>query len=352
MGNYKEYRKSVRRERKAARAEERRIDRLARETERASRRGENIRVQSPVAGPVTGGRAEADEYVGQVFGAQPTLWQKINRERREHMPARPLYYVVGLIIVALAVVGIVFIATSVSSFFDSKFKDNSDTAQFNAILTPIAATDPDAFDAVTSADPAQLIDAAIWYILENKNAPDSYSTSRGRMLIPEADVITSLTALFGSEAADKIKLTNVNGYNYVFEYDSANMLYKIPITSIEPVYTPNVTGVERGEDTITVTVEYIQAASWVHGEGQVMTAPTADKTMKVTFRKLSGKYYISAIQTVSATVPETVATPPAAVTVKESETFTRQEYTTVVGTTAAETTAASGNQYLGGDLVW
>ncbi len=351
MGNYREYRKSVRRERKAARAEERRIDRLAREAKRAGARGESP--QQPVSarpGPAYGAD-RADEYVGRVFGAEPTLKQKIRRESREHMPARPLYYAVGLIIVALAIVGIVFIVTSVSSFFDSKFKDNSEIAQFNAILTPIAATDPDAFDAVTSADSAQLIDAAIWYILENKNAPDSYSTSRGRILIPEEDVITSLTALFGSEVADRIKLTNVNGYNYVFEYDSANMLYKIPITSIEPVYTPNVTDVERGEDTITVTVEYIQAASWVHGEGQIMTEPTADKTMKVTFRKLSGKYYISAIQTVSANVPETVAVAPA-VTVRESETFTRQEYTTVAETTTETTTAASGSQFLGGDLVW
>lgn len=353
MSNYSNYRKSVRAERRAARAEERRMDRVAKQAEKYARRTDNpaeVRVSSVNDRPEE--PYDADELVGQLFGNGKPKRRRIVKQRAPREKISPLHFIVGLIVVALALTGIVSITQRVVSGIRERSAKTGDTAQFNAILTPIAATDPDAFDDVSAADGAQLTDAAIWYILESENAPDTYTSYRGSLLIPETDVLTAYTALFGSEAAGGVTLTSVNGYNYTFEYDESNKLFKIPITSIEPIYTPNVTAVERTENTIVVTVEYIQAASWNVGEGAALTKPAADKVMKATFRQLSGKYYIASLQTVSNTVPETIAAANTAPNAHEGETITRAEQTTAATTAAPETTTEGKNQYLGGDVVW
>lgn len=124
------------------------------------------------------------------------------------------------------------------------------------------------------------------------------------MLIPANDVGSAFVSMFGPE----VTLTHktVQGYNCTFEYDTTAKVYKIPVTTIMPIYTPQVTEVKKSGTSLVVTVNYLAAESWAKDDEGNMISPEPDKVMKITFRELQGSYYISAIQTVSSTVPEVI----------------------------------------------
>ena len=262
--------------------------------------------------------------------------KKAKREARETKYPSKLSFLLGLVVLIFALIGVVLTGYLSVKYISSTVESGSEYAKYNTYLTPVAAVDIDPFDDITGADTQQLINASIWLILSNDTTPDTYSYSGGYMLIPSADVESAYISLFGPETKANIVHGTVQGYNCTFEYDSTSKMYKIPVTTISPVYTPSVTAVKQSGSSLIITVNYLASESWnKDGEGNFV-APAPDKVMKITLRELQGSYYISSIQTISATVPETVyyeQTTSAPETETQAETTTRgsAEKTTLGG---------------------
>ena len=266
--------------------------------------------------------------------------------RRQRPPRRKgsgIATFVGALTVLLALVGVgLSLYLGIGWLRERAREKNDQTARYNDLLIPIAAVDPDPFDEITAADNDQLLDAAIWAILSEDTTPDAYGYEKGYLLIPEADVMASFGVLFGPEAAANVTHDTVQGYNYKFLYDAAAGRYKIPITSIKPVYTPQVTEVKKDGDRVIVTVGYLSSESWDTDEQGNMIRPEPEKVMKITFSAISGSTSISSIRLVSRTVPETVAPPETAAatqpvpTEPESRSAVRSAPTTKAETTTQE----------------
>lgn len=231
--------------------------------------------------------------------------EKRKKERQKKHPDK-IAFLLGLVVLIFAVVGIVFTVITAVRYFGGNDETKNEFAEYNSYLTPIAAVDIDTFDDITAADKEQLLNSAIWLILSKDSTPDTYPYSNGYMLIPEKDVESSYISLFGPETAQKFNHMTVQGYNSIFEYDETNGVYKIPVTTISPVYTPKVTAVEQTGTSLVVTVEYLAAESWARDDEGNFVAPEADKVMQITLRELQGNYYISSIRTISSTVPEVI----------------------------------------------
>ena len=212
----------------------------------------------------------------------------------------------GVIVSVFAVVGVVLTVWNTVRYISESAEESGQYAEYNEYLTPIVAVDIDAFDDITSADKEQLLNAAIWSILSDETTPDTYKYSGGYMLIPASDIEKEYGAIFGPEAANAITHMTVQGYNSIFEYNSTDSVYKIPVTTISPVYTPQVTDVSKSGTALVVTVNLLAAESWMKDEEGNFVAPEPDKVVKITLRELQGSYFINAIQTVSSTVPETI----------------------------------------------
>ena len=212
----------------------------------------------------------------------------------------------GVIVSVFAVVGVVLTVWNTVRYISKSAVESGQYAEYNEYLTPIVAVDIDAFDDITSADKEQLLNAAIWSILSDETTPDTYKYSGGYMLIPAADIEKAYGAIFGPEAANAITHMTVQGYNSVFEYNATDSVYKIPVTTISPVYTPRVTDVTKSGTALVVTADLLAAESWMKDEEGNFVAPEPDKVVKITLRELQGSYFINAIQTVSSTVPETI----------------------------------------------
>ena len=263
-----------------------------------------------------------------------TAPKKKNKKR-----AHPWAFWLGLVIAVLSIIGLVTVVLAgigVAKYVNIKAK-NID--EYNKMLIPVVMNDPDMFDDISKADMGQLLDISIWSILRGDISPDKYEYVENNMIIPEEDVTAEFQKLFGSEVPP-VHAT-VNGYGYEFVYNAAEKTYSIPLTGIEPTYTPKVTDVDKKSNTIVLTVAYLAADGWKQDSQGNMVAPEADKFVKITLRENDGNYYIAAMQSTSA--PEVATTQPA----PAPETTTAEATTDPVATEAvsegenAETEAAS-----------
>lgn len=230
--------------------------------------------------------------------------ERRERRRRKHRWAFP----VGLIMVLLAIVGLcTVIFLCVQGVRDlSRSSRQAEYDEYQAFLTPIVMFDPDAFDDLTQARPDQLIDCAIRALVTGNLEADQYRSGEGTLIVPQADVEKEFVRLFGSDIAPEHQ--TVTGYGYQFAYDAASGAYTIPLTGIEPLYTPRVEDVSVQGSTRIVTVAYIASNQWAQDENGDMIPTKADKYMRATLRDNgSGGYYLSALQPTDA--PETAATP-------------------------------------------
>ena len=259
------------------------------------------------------------------------------RETKAKKYPDKLSFLLGLVIFIFAVIGMVLLVWNSVTYIKSTIDTGSEFADYNEYLKPIVAVDPDTFDDITAADQKQLLNAAIWSILSADATPDTYSYSGGYLLIPAKDVESAYVSIFGPETAKSITHATVQGYNCVFEYDSTGTVYKIPVTTISPIYTPQVTKVEKSGTALVVTVNYLVAESWYQdAEGNFVT-PEPDKVMQITLHELQGSYYINSIRTVSSTVPETITFEMTTITEDSSEPVSQIVPETIPETTTAKT---------------
>lgn len=181
-------------------------------------------------------------------------------------------------------------------------KQSREFDAYNEFLVAVAAVDPAPFDDITGASSEELVEIAVWSIIGAELEPDKYDYSTGELAIPVSDVETAYTRYFGTDKP--IVHTSVTGYGYEFSYNAEKGCYFIPLTAIEPFYTPRVTASEKKADSVTLTVGLINSNVWkqnsVTGE---LSRPEPDKFIKVTLRTSGGASYIGAIR--STNLPET-----------------------------------------------
>ena len=169
-----------------------------------------------------------------------------------------LGFIVGLITVVFAVVGIASTADRVISKvknFDSKAAAK---AEYEEFLEPFVMFDPDPFDDISTAKIAQLINAAIWSVTSNDDSSDMYEYTDGGLLIPAQAVSEEFTRLFGSQIEDLESVyRTVDMSAHDITYDSAQAGFIIPITSIDTAYIPEVYEIETKGNSIIGESRYL-----------------------------------------------------------------------------------------------
>ena len=257
-----------------------------------------------------------------------------------------LGFIVGLITVIFAVVGIASTADRVISKvknFDSKAAAK---AEYEEFLEPFVMFDPDPFDDISTAKIAQLINAAIWSVTSDDDSSDMYEYTDGGLLIPAQAVTEEFTRLFGSQIEDlEYVYRTVDMSAHDITYDSAQAGFIIPITSIDTAYIPEVYEIETQGNSIILSVGYIGAKSWAQVKDGEYSAAEPDKYMQITLREQdNGGYYIASVQSGdSQQVAAITVTAPVTSTEKATAPVTES-------TTAAKETQASEDEESTSDI--
>ena len=228
-------------------------------------------------------------------------------------------------------------------------------AEYEEFLKPFVVVDPAPFDDISGAQPTDLLDAAISALIYESDKMNTYEVFEGEvtgLLVPQTDVEAYFKRLFGTEVP--MQYQNVSDSFYNVLYNSERQSYIIPITSVDPLYTPKVFNTKKTGSSITLTVGYIIGSEWAQIKRGSYTAPEPAKYMKITLREDADGYHIGSLQSseavdvaggVRATVPAQTTAPQttfsASVETTETASETSAESTTGETTDeAAQTTAA------------
>ena len=248
-------------------------------------------------------RAEATERPADAAAAE----DRTHAAAQERPAARAAYLIAGICVLALAVVGAAhLIRLSVSHFSEAKKQQSQAViAEYNRFLSPAAAIDLAPFDDIADADASSLLSLAVWSVLYGDNDPEHFSyADDGSLLLPAADVEAAFSRYFGTSV--RVSHGTVEGYGYAFTYDPASAAYRIPLTTITPIYTPRVTAVEPRGNTVVLTCGFVNAAAYERDPATgELVSPEPEKYMRITLHGTEGARWIGAVQNLAA--PETAA---------------------------------------------
>ena len=213
-------------------------------------------------------------------------------------------FVTGIIVVLFAVFGLgcaVFFGVRGISSIRAKQSEER-RALYNAKLISVAAVDPEAFEDISAARMEDLIKIAVWQLIGSGVDPNRYEYANGELCLPQADVESVYVACFGTQLP--IAHQTVEGYGYTAKYSAEDAAYYVPMTTLEPIYTPKVVNVENKSGATVVTCGLISSGMWKQDRttGDIVL-PEPDKYVRVTFRTSSGAEYISSLQSLG--LPET-----------------------------------------------
>ena len=215
-----------------------------------------------------------------------------NKTKRKHLGS----FIIGFIVIVFSVFGVVeavrHTVDKISSVSNGSFKNG----EYEDFLKPFVIIDPSPFDDVSSADPVDLLDAAVSAFILESDKINTYEVFEGDvtgLLVPEEDIESFFVHLFGNETV--LSHTAVTDSFFGVVYNAEKKAYIIPITSIDPLYTPKIYDVKKTGSSITLTVGYIIGSEWAQLENGRYTAPSPAKYMNITLREDSDGYHIGTL---------------------------------------------------------
>jgi hypothetical protein len=252
--------------------------------------------------------------INKVKERAPSAKDERTRRRKGHNGA----FFLGLAVVAFAVFGMITAVSLGVQKINSIADNSAKTAEYEKYLEPFVVIDPAPFDDVSGADASVLLDAAISALIYNSDKLNTYDVYEGEvtgLLVPQEDVEGYFVMMFGTEVVPVH--ADVTDSFYGVMYNSEKKSYIIPITSVNPVYTPKVYSAEKKGSSIILTVGYIAGTEWAQLAHGQYTAPEPSRFMKITLREDDNGYHIGSLQSTEAVE---VADPGKTVPPPESQT--------------------------------
>lgn len=195
---------------------------------------------------------ESKEELAEFTGEEPV--PEAAPEANPEGIRRKLYYLFGIVISLLAIVGLVstinFSIDAVKNFADNTQQKN----EFAKFVYPIVICDPAPFDMTVRLRNDTLITAALWDIIlyEDKS---KYEADFDMIIVPEVDVEQHGTKLFGTGLS--FEHESILGAGVQFYYDEEIKSYRVPANPKYFTYSPYIEEISRVGERYTVTVGYV-----------------------------------------------------------------------------------------------
>ncbi len=216
----------------------------------------------------------------------------------EHKPPKKKApFIAGLLILALAVVGVVNIAGYISGKVNDEAAEKAQIQEYARFLTWVVGVDPSSFSDITSANKDDLRNIAICSLMNDEVTTSSYNVTEKGLVVPAADVGAYYASMFGAE--NQIVHASVVGYGYEFIYDAANSVYYVPITGVTPPFSVRVESAKVTGDFIQLRVGYVGTSNVeIDAQGNLQAAQP-DKYADITLKKTRNGYNIISLMAVT-----------------------------------------------------
>lgn len=203
----------------------------------------------------------------------------------------------GFVLLCFAAFGIYKAGSFAAAKVNELRNGGAKFSEYETFLEPFVVVDPAPFDDISGAEQIDLLDAAVSALIYESDKMNTYDVFEGEvtgLLVPQQDVEAYFKRLFGTEVTLTHQSVADSFYNVI--YNSEKRAYIIPITSVDPIYTPKVYDMERTGSSVTLTVGFIGGSEWAQLENGSYTAPDPVKYMKITLREDADGYHIGSLR--------------------------------------------------------
>ncbi|MCR5718888.1 MAG: hypothetical protein K6F80_07630 [Oscillospiraceae bacterium] len=201
---------------------------------------------------------------------------------------RNSYFVAGIIVLLLALVGLVTFISAVVKAAGGFFSGGSVKDQLEQALYPVAVVDMPSFNEPAELTAEGALSAAIVDILMHDDL-SGYTENFDLICVPAEDVLERGRQMFGVDVQTQLETLHAGGEE--FAYDAQSNCFNVPSEPMIFSYAPEVKKIQRNGDTYEVTVIFHgDVASW-QSKSRNFTEGTT-KTMQATIEKKSTGYRI------------------------------------------------------------
>lgn len=206
-------------------------------------------------------------------------------------------FIIGLIVLALAITGAVSIVRVVADRFFSAEEETVDYSGYAEFLTWVVGVDPDSFSDITKADKEALLNIAICTLLTDDTKTGDYSVTEKGLVVPAEDVEGYYLKMFGPDV--EIVHSSVMGYGYEFTYDATAQTYTVPLTGVTPPFTVRIESVEKTGGLAILRVGYVGTNNIeVQADGTI-SATQPDKYADITLKETETGYNLISVMAVT-----------------------------------------------------
>lgn len=206
---------------------------------------------------------------------------------------RTLYTIAGLVFSVLACIGLVAVIVAGGRFFGRNSSGVTGKTAMREIIYPAVIMDIPSFSKPSELSSNQIITAAIWSLVMEKDAVNKYERTFDVITVPAVDVESYAAKLFGSELP-AFEHGNAGPSEARFYYSEENKSYNIPIRPVTFTYSPRIKSVSRSGSEYTLEVEYLEELPEWCGE-------SVKKTVRYVLADTNDGYQIRSMQVLSQT---------------------------------------------------
>ncbi|MCH5325405.1 MAG: hypothetical protein J1E39_09325 [Eubacterium sp.] len=227
-----------------------------------NRRNRPPRQQSHVLHSIAGSLEEAFSETEDEFAEEDVIVVDVPEKTRKGQGKEVFFFTCGLLVIVFAIIGIISTVIFTSNVANDIANQTALKNEFELYLYPLVATDPPTFEEAGTLTNSTIIRAAISKILLTGDI-SNYQTEAGLTYIPELDVETNATSLFGGDIT--IEHETVGSIMDRATYNPEMKAYAISSTNRTANYVPKITNIDSVGETFTLTVEYYPLSASIPG---------------------------------------------------------------------------------------
>ncbi|MEG1932388.1 MAG: hypothetical protein RR075_04685 [Pygmaiobacter sp.] len=219
-------------------------------------------------------------------------WKRQSKEEKERLYRRRRRQLIGAVLSLLIVVGVVTVIGTLGKNIGKLFDNTKEKTHYQTIVAPLVMLDPVPFDALETADPNLLLQAAIWETIFNEDITKYDRDEYGALMLPTVDIDKNGALMYGKTYKLTHATFSASGMEFAYNPDTAS--YIIPITGTTGSYTPQIEKIKSSVKEKIVTVGYLAPANGFSMEGTTDTTKPA-KYYDYVFTRQDDGYFLTAI---------------------------------------------------------
>ncbi|MBE6796010.1 MAG: hypothetical protein E7533_05440 [Ruminococcaceae bacterium] len=205
-------------------------------------------------------------------------------------------FLIGLLVLSLAITGVVSIVDFALDEFSAK-EEEVDYTEYADFLTWVVGVDPDPISDITKADKSTLLNIALCTLLTDGVKTGEYNVTEKGLIVPAADVEAYHLKMFGADVS--MIHASVIGYGYEFIYDAKTKTYTVPLTGVTPPFTARIESVEKTGGLVVLRVGYVGTNSVEVSPDGTLSATQPDKYADITLKETETGYNLISLITVT-----------------------------------------------------